>query len=153
MTIAHLPGRPYREDGGDRVLMNELGDGLVETLGYRVLAGRSFDARDFQPDSKAVLVDERFVKKFYPDGAAARDSASAPSRDDTDTQRDRRRNQQQPLPEPARRRPGPDHVPAAEPGRAPGAKRAPGRSAPRSTRRSWPRRCTRPRRAPTPTCP
>jgi predicted permease len=70
MTSAHLPGRPYREDGADNVLLNELGDGLVETLGFRVLAGRSFDARDLTPGTKAVLVDERFVKKFYPNGAA-----------------------------------------------------------------------------------
>ncbi len=70
MTVAHLPGRPYREDGADSVLLNELGDGLVETLGFRVLDGRSFDARDLTPGTKAVLVDERFVKKFYPNGAA-----------------------------------------------------------------------------------
>jgi predicted permease len=70
MTVAHLPGRPYREDGADSVLLNELGDGLVETLGFRVLDGRSFDARDLTPGTKAVLVDERFVKKFYPSGAA-----------------------------------------------------------------------------------
>jgi predicted permease len=70
MTVAHLPGRPYREDGADSILLNELGDGLVETLGFRVLAGRSFDARDLTPGTKAVLVDEQFVKKFYPNGAA-----------------------------------------------------------------------------------
>ena len=84
MTSAHLPGRPYREDGTDRILMNSLGDGLVETLGFRVIAGRSFDARDMQPDSKAVLVDERFVKKFYPD-VAALGQRFGTGRDDTDT--------------------------------------------------------------------
>jgi predicted permease len=84
MTIAHLPGRPYREDGSDRVLLNSLGDGLVETLGFRVLAGRSFDARDFQPGSQAVLVDERFVKKFYPDGVAV-GRRFGTGRDESDT--------------------------------------------------------------------
>jgi predicted permease len=84
MTNAHVPGRPYREDGEDRVLVNDLGDGLVETLGYRVLAGRSFEARDFQPGSKAVLVDERFVKKFYPENAPL-GKRFGTNRDDTDS--------------------------------------------------------------------
>ena len=84
MTLAHLPGRPYREDGADSVLLNDLGDGLVETLNLRVLAGRSFDARDLQPGTKAVLVDERFVKRFYPNGAAIGQRFGT-GRDDTDT--------------------------------------------------------------------
>ena len=84
MTSAHLPGRPYREDGADSVLLNELGDGLVETLGFRVLDGRSFDARDLTQGTKAVLVDERFVKKFYPNGAAVGQRFGT-GREDTDT--------------------------------------------------------------------
>jgi predicted permease len=69
MTVAHLPGRPYREDGRDAVLVNELGDGLVETLGLRLLAGRSLDQRDMREDSRAVLVDEIFAARFYPGGS------------------------------------------------------------------------------------
>jgi len=84
MTLAHLPDRPYREDGADNVLLNELGDGLVETLGVRVLAGRSFDARDLQPGTKAALVDDRFVKRFYPNGAAVGQRFGT-GREDTDT--------------------------------------------------------------------
>ncbi len=105
--------------------MNELGDGLVETLGFRVLAGRSFDARDLSRTAKAVLVDERFVKKFYPDGAAG-GTAFRHRSDDTDTQRDCRRDQQQPLPQSARRGLRPTIYRPLQAGRAPGAKRARG---------------------------
>ena len=49
-----------------------------------MLAGRSFDARDFQSATKAVLVDERFVKKFYPNGAALGQRFGT-NRDDIDT--------------------------------------------------------------------
>ena len=152
MTNAHVPGRPYREDGGDRVLVNDLGDGLVETLGYRVLAGRSFDARDFQPGSKAVLVDERFVKKFYPGDAPLGQAFRHEPRRQRQ-RRDRGRDQQQPLPEPPRRRPGPDHLSPDESRAGPGAEDTPGHSCRASMRRAWPRPSTKPRRAPTPRCP
>jgi predicted permease len=68
MTTAHLAGRPYRQDGVDAIMLNELGPGVVETLGLRLLAGRSFEPRDARPGADTVLVDERFAKHFYPEG-------------------------------------------------------------------------------------
>ena len=71
-------GRPYREDGADTVLLNELGDGLVETLGFRVLAGRSLDARDIREDSRG-RARGRAVRQHASTRTDRRsDSASAP---------------------------------------------------------------------------
>ena len=64
---ANIPGRPFRDDGSDVVMVNELGDGGLEALGIALLAGRSFDARDMSPRADAVLVDDRFVARFFPD--------------------------------------------------------------------------------------
>ena len=64
---ANLPGRPFRDDGSDQVLLNELGEGGLEALGIRLLSGRTLDARDIRAGAEAVLVDERFVQQFFPD--------------------------------------------------------------------------------------
>jgi putative ABC transport system permease protein len=64
---ANVPGRPFREDGSNQVLVNELGEGGLETLGIRVLSGRTLAARDMRAGAEAVLVDEHFVQHFFPD--------------------------------------------------------------------------------------
>jgi predicted permease len=65
-TSANIPGRPFREDGSDVLMMNRVSDGLFETLGIPLLAGRTFDPRDVGPNSDAVIVDELFVRRFFP---------------------------------------------------------------------------------------
>ena len=65
-TAANIPGRPYREDGSDVLRMNGGSDGLFETLGIPLLAGRTFEPRDVRPNSDAVVVDELFVQRFFP---------------------------------------------------------------------------------------
>jgi predicted permease len=64
MTSAHVPGGPGEGDPSSHVLRNELGDGAIEALGLRMLAGRSFDARDRQAARAAVVVNQRFVERF-----------------------------------------------------------------------------------------
>jgi predicted permease len=65
MTQANFPGRPSPEDDSNRVLLNEFGDGLVETIGLKVIDGRAFEAADMAEASDAVLVDRRFVERFF----------------------------------------------------------------------------------------
>jgi predicted permease len=65
MTLANFPDRPFPQDGSTRVLLNEFGDGLVETLGLRVIDGRAFRAADMAETADAALVDRRFVERFY----------------------------------------------------------------------------------------
>jgi predicted permease len=65
-TDANIPGRPYRKDGSDNVSLNEGSDGLFETLGIPLLSGRTFKKYDIRPNSSAVIVDQLFVKKFFP---------------------------------------------------------------------------------------
>jgi predicted permease len=64
---ANVPGRPFGEDPGDLIMLNELGEGLLETVGIPLLLGRDLDARDMQEGAAAVLVDELFVARFFPD--------------------------------------------------------------------------------------
>jgi predicted permease len=65
-TVINIPGKPYKQDPAQTALVNHIGDGLVETLGIRLLAGRVFDAGDMHADADAVVVDELFVQTFYP---------------------------------------------------------------------------------------
>jgi len=85
MTSAHLAGRPYRDDGSDGILLNDLGPGVIETLGLRLVGGRSFEPRDIRQGADAVLVDERFVRRFYPEGNALGQRFGT-SREDTTSQ-------------------------------------------------------------------
>ncbi|HJY06098.1 MAG TPA: FtsX-like permease family protein, partial [Bryobacteraceae bacterium] len=62
----NIPGRPYRQDGADSALFNNVSDELFETLGIPVMMGRTFSSRDMQPTSKAVIVDDLFARKYFP---------------------------------------------------------------------------------------
>jgi predicted permease len=67
LTRANIPGRPYAEnDQSSEVLVNQIGDGFVETLGLTLVTGRSLEPRDIRPTAEAVLVDERFAEHFFP---------------------------------------------------------------------------------------
>jgi predicted permease len=66
----NIPGRPYRQDGSNSVLINNVGDGFFETLGIPLLVGRTFQPRDMGPKSDAVIVDELFASRYYPTQSA-----------------------------------------------------------------------------------
>jgi predicted permease len=80
-TQANFPGRPSPQDGSNRVLLNEFGDGVVETLGLRVIDGRAFQASDMTAASDAVLVDRRFAERYF-DGRPAIGQRFGTRRDD-----------------------------------------------------------------------
>lgn len=44
--------------------------GLFETAGMRMLAGRTFEARDFEGAPRVAVVNESLARKHYPDGQA-----------------------------------------------------------------------------------
>ncbi len=46
--------------------MNRVGDGLLETLRVPLLAGRTIESRDIRPNAAAVVVDEHFARRFFP---------------------------------------------------------------------------------------
>jgi predicted permease len=60
----NFPGRPY----GDayRANRNTVSDGFFETVGIPLIAGRTLERRDMRPDSQAVVVDESFASRFFP---------------------------------------------------------------------------------------
>jgi predicted permease len=59
------PGEPPVE--GTRAVITP---GYFEAVGTRLVRGRYFDARDNQPDSRAVIIDERLARRFWGDGDA-----------------------------------------------------------------------------------
>jgi predicted permease len=63
--------RPFRlprgpVTGAEGAHMNSVGEGFFETMGIPLLAGRTLDQRDLRPESDAVVVDELFAKRFFP---------------------------------------------------------------------------------------
>jgi predicted permease len=68
---AQRPGRPPKfngpmPDAQEVTHLNAVGEGFFETLGIPLLVGRTFAAADFAPDADAVIVDELFVRRFFP---------------------------------------------------------------------------------------
>jgi predicted permease len=57
-------------DGTTFSSWNRVGPGHFDVVGTRVLRGRDFDARDLGPESRVVIVNEAFVRQFFPDGDA-----------------------------------------------------------------------------------
>ena len=66
MTAVNIPGQPFLPDDAHSVLINGVSDGLFETLGIPLLAGRTFRPADMVSKSDAVIVDDLFVQRFYP---------------------------------------------------------------------------------------
>jgi predicted permease len=62
--LLNFPGRPLSE--ANRANMNTVGEGFFETLRIPLLAGRTIDHRDIRPNAEAVVVDEIFAKRFFP---------------------------------------------------------------------------------------
>ena len=48
---------------------NSISPGYFETLGLAVRAGRDFDERDREGANKAVIVNETFARKYFPEGS------------------------------------------------------------------------------------
>jgi predicted permease len=66
ITILNVPGRPYTERDEDGVLVNNVSEGLFETLRIPLIAGRTFGPGDMRSNSDAVIVDEALARRFYP---------------------------------------------------------------------------------------
>ena len=49
-----------------RANLNTVGDGFFETLRMPLVAGRTFERRDMQPNAEAVVVDEAFASRYFP---------------------------------------------------------------------------------------
>jgi predicted permease len=60
----NIPGRPL--DDTHRANLNKVGEGFFETMGMPIIAGRAIDRRDIRPDAEAVVVDEVFARKYFP---------------------------------------------------------------------------------------
>lgn len=74
---ANIPGiasntAPGVMDPNVAVFQHRVGPGYFETLQIPVLLGRPLEARDMQADSDAVVVDEMFARRYFPDGALGR---------------------------------------------------------------------------------
>jgi putative ABC transport system permease protein len=63
--LVNFPGRPVRE--ANRANLNRVGDGFFETLRIPLVAGRAIERRDMRPNAEAVVVDEIFARRFFPD--------------------------------------------------------------------------------------
>jgi predicted permease len=65
-TSVNIPGRPYVDDESTRLMINSVGEGLFETIGVPLLAGRAFEAADLDENADAIIVNELFVQRFFP---------------------------------------------------------------------------------------
>ena len=66
ITILNVPGRPYTDRDEDGVMVNNVSEGLFETLRIPLIAGRTFGPGDMRTSSDAVIVDEALARRFYP---------------------------------------------------------------------------------------
>jgi predicted permease len=63
----------YQMQPGESVVSPSLAstsDGYFEAMGMRLVAGRLFDARDREGAPRAIIVDERLAKRFWPGDSA-----------------------------------------------------------------------------------
>lgn len=65
-TSVNIPGQVFGQDDAHVAFINSVSDGAFETLGIPLLAGRTFQPRDMTPKSDVVIVNELFVRRFYP---------------------------------------------------------------------------------------
>jgi predicted permease len=61
-----IPGKPFKNDGTSVALSQRVSDGVLETMGVPLLAGRTFQPADMRPDSNAAVVDETFANRYFP---------------------------------------------------------------------------------------
>ncbi len=67
----NIPGRPFRFERGvvneaQAATRNRVGDGFFETLRIPLVAGRTIERRDIRPNAEAVVVDELFARRLFP---------------------------------------------------------------------------------------
>jgi predicted permease len=63
-------GRSPRQDEAGRTWVNDVGPGFFQTMGIRVLRGRALGDADGPTATPAIVVNEAFVRKFFPSGDA-----------------------------------------------------------------------------------
>ncbi len=67
-STVHLTGTPPWPPGKEpSAEMNYVSPDYFKVLGMPLLKGRDFDARDAFKQAKTVIIDESFVRKFFPD--------------------------------------------------------------------------------------
>jgi predicted permease len=67
----NIPGSPSGFERGvvsqaQAVNVNRVGDGFFDTLRIPIIAGRAIERRDIRPNTNAVVVDELFARRFFP---------------------------------------------------------------------------------------
>jgi predicted permease len=68
-----IPGQPEPADGPRLARYNSVSPGYFETVGMRIVAGRPFtDADDALSAPRVAIVNERFARRYFPDGALGR---------------------------------------------------------------------------------
>jgi predicted permease len=55
-------------DAASRTHINTVGHRFFETMGIPILMGRTFDARDHRKSPKVAVVNQQFVRRFFPQG-------------------------------------------------------------------------------------
>ncbi len=65
VSRVNIPGRPD-QTGSNNVHVNRVGEGLFETLRVPLVAGRPIERRDIRADAEAVVVDQLFARRFFP---------------------------------------------------------------------------------------
>jgi predicted permease len=65
-TVITLKGQPDKPNEKNTSLFNDVGHDFLATFGLPVKAGRSFNASDTASSRKVAVVNESFVKKFFP---------------------------------------------------------------------------------------
>ncbi len=65
-----VPGYTPAENEGMNIDYSVVSPGYFETLGIPLVAGRGFEGRDDSTATQAIVVNEQFVKRFWPDGNA-----------------------------------------------------------------------------------
>jgi predicted permease len=71
LSRVSIPGRPTPIDKGlvraeDAANVNWVGEGFFETLRIPLIAGRTIERGDFRRNADAVVVDELFARRFFP---------------------------------------------------------------------------------------
>jgi len=69
-TKFRTPGRDTRPGDADRGSINNVGARFFETLGIPILSGRSLNAQDRGNAPRVAVVNQEFVRNFFPDGEA-----------------------------------------------------------------------------------
>ncbi|MFZ0594580.1 MAG: ABC transporter permease [Bryobacteraceae bacterium] len=65
-TSARPAGRAPRPGFADRTWINDVGDNFFETMGIPILYGRSLGPRDRANSPGVIVVNQQFVRKFFP---------------------------------------------------------------------------------------